>query len=333
MAIVGKRAVHGNAVHRISVKGRVRFGLILHHRKRPAHMDTILEERDWADRNWESVDGLSLHFRDYPADPALGHADRPPLLCMHGLTRNARDFAPLAARLAGEWRVIVPEMRGRGESEYAKDTMTYNPLTYVADVEALLAQEEISRFVAIGTSLGGLMTMLLAAKDATRLAGAVLNDIGPEINPAGIERIREYVGQGRSYPSWMHAARALQELHGVAYPAFDIEQWLEMAKRGMVLQPNGRIGLDYDMNIAEPFQDDDGAAPPDLWPAYDALQDVPLLMLRGELSDLLKPKTLVEMKRRNPAAEIVTVPNVGHAPMLDEPASSAAIDRLLAKIA
>lgn len=295
-------------------------------------METVTEDRVWVDRSWKSPDGLTLHFRDYPADPLLGHAVRPPLLCMHGLTRNARDFAPLAKRLSGGWRMIVPEMRGRGESEYAKDYMTYNPLTYVADVEALLAQEEVPRFVAVGTSLGGLMTMLLAAKDSTRVVGAVLNDIGPDIDPAGIERIRQYVGQGRSYPSWMHAARALQEVHGAAHPSFDIEQWLEMAKRGMVLQPNGRIGLDYDMNIAEPFQQDDGAAPPDLWPAYDALHDAPLLVLRGELSDLLTPKTLAEMQRRIPHAEIVTVPNVGHAPMLDEPAARAAIDRLLAKV-
>lgn len=295
-------------------------------------MDTMTEDLLWADRTWESPDGLTLHFRDYPADPGAGRADRPPLLCMHGLTRNARDFAPMAQRLAGEWRLIVPEMRGRGESEYAKDYMTYNPLTYVADVEALLAQEGITRFVAVGTSLGGLMAMLLAAKDQSRLAAAVLNDIGPDIDRAGIERIRQYVGQGRSYPSWMHAARALQEVHGAAHPKFGIEQWLEMAKRGMVLQPNGRIGLDYDMNIAEPFQQDDGAAPPDLWPAFDALRNVPLLVLRGELSDLLTPDTLAEMQRRNPAAEMVTVPDVGHAPTLEEPAARAAIDRLLARI-
>lgn len=295
-------------------------------------MDTATEELLWVDRNWESPDGLTLHFRDYPADAALGKTGRPPLICMHGLTRNARDFGPLAERLAGEWRLIVPEMRGRGMSEYAKDYMTYNPLTYVADIEALLAQEGIDRFVTVGTSLGGLMSMLLAAKDATRLAGAILNDIGPDIDPEGIERIRQYVGQGRSYPSWMHAARALQELHCAAHPNFGIEQWLEMAKRGMVLQPNGRIGLDYDMNIAEPFQQDDGAAPPDLWPAIDALRDVPLLVLRGELSDLLTPATLAEMQRRHPDAEVVTVPDVGHAPTLDEPVSSGAIDRFLTKV-
>ena len=283
------------------------------------------------DRFWQSPDGLTLHFRDYPAADAA-QSERPPLVCMHGLTRNARDFAQLADRLSGKWRVIVPEMRGRGESEYAKDPMTYNPLTYVADVEALLEQENIGRFVAIGTSLGGLMTMLLAAKDRSRIAGALLNDIGPVVDPAGIDRIREYVGQGRSYPSWMHAARALQDMHGAAHPEYGIDQWLEMAKRGLVLQQNGRIGYDYDMRIAEPFQQDEGAAPPDLWPAFQALENTPLTVLRGELSDLLTAQTLAEMKRRIPQADVVTVAGVGHAPMLDEPEAAAAIDRLLGQV-
>ncbi|MXP13738.1 alpha/beta fold hydrolase [Altererythrobacter confluentis] len=283
------------------------------------------------DRFWQSPDGLTLHFRDYPAADAA-QSERPPLVCMHGLTRNARDFAQLADRLSGKWRVIVPEMRGRGESEYAKDPMTYNPLTYVADVEAMLEQENIGRFVAIGTSLGGLMTMLLAAKDRSRIAGALLNDIGPVVDPAGIDRIREYVGQGRSYPSWMHAARALQDMHGAAHPEYGIDQWLEMAKRGLVLQQNGRIGYDYDMRIAEPFQQDEGAAPPDLWPAFQALENTPLTVLRGELSDLLTAQTLAEMKRRIPQADVVTVAGVGHAPMLDEPEAAAAIDRLLGQV-
>ncbi len=283
------------------------------------------------DRFWQSPDGLTLHFRDYPAADAA-QSERPPLVCMHGLTRNARDFAQLANRLSGKWRVIVPEMRGRGESEYAKDPMTYNPLTYVADIEALLEQENIGRFIAIGTSLGGLMTMLLAAKDRSRIAGALLNDIGPVVDPAGIDRIREYVGQGRSYPSWMHAARALQDMHGAAHPEYGIDQWLEMAKRGLVLQQNGRIGYDYDMRIAEPFQQDEGAAPPDLWPAFQALENTPLTVLRGELSDLLTAQTLAEMKRRIPEADVVTVAGVGHAPMLDEPEAAAAIDRLLGQV-
>ena len=284
-------------------------------------------DTSYADRYWTSPDGLKLHFRDYP-----GSNERPPLLCMHGLTRNSRDFADLADRVAGTWRVIVPEMRGRGMSEYASDSATYNPLQYVQDVSALLEQEGIERFVAVGTSLGGLMTMLLAAIDPSRIAGAVLNDIGPEISPDGIERIREYVGQGRSYATWMHAARALQEVHGEAHPRFGIEEWLDMAKRSMVVQQNGRIGFDYDMKIAEPFAQDDGAAPADMWPALEALDGRPVLIVRGEKSDLFAEDTLKSMLARLPQAASVTIPETGHAPMLNEPEAVAAIDELLARV-
>ncbi len=280
----------------------------------------------YSDRYWTSPDGLKLHFRDYD-----GADDCPPVICLHGLTRNARDFAALAERLAPRWRVIVPEMRGRGMSEYAKDPATYSPLTYVADVEALLTELEISRFVAIGTSMGGLMTMLLAQRDARRLAAAVINDIGPELDPAGIARIAGYVGQGRSFPTWMHAARALQEEHGQWFPDFTIETWLEMAKRTMVLGQNGRIVFDYDMAIAEPFKVPGGAAPADLWPAFEALTDVPVLVVRGALSDLLSDKTLAAMKSRHPQMQAVTVPRMGHAPMLVEPEAIAAIEALLAQ--
>ncbi len=283
-------------------------------------------EPTYSDRFWTSQDGLKLHFRDYP-----GGAGRPPVLCMHGLTRNARDFAELAERLAGEWRVIVPEMRGRGMSEYASDPATYTPLHYVQDILALLEQEKIDRFVAIGTSLGGLMTMLLAAIDPARIAAAALNDVGPQLEAAGIERIREYVGQGRSYATWMHAARALSDQHGEAHPGFAIEQWLDMAKRAMVVQQNGRIGYDYDMKIAEPFGEAGGEAPQDMWPAFEALGTTPVLVLRGEKSDILAQATLEAMRARLPNCEAVVVPQVGHAPMLNEPEAAAAIDRLLAQ--
>lgn len=281
----------------------------------------------YQDRYWSSADGLKLHFRDYP-----GRDDRPPVLCLHGLTRNARDFAGLAQHLAGEWRVIVPETRGRGESEYARDSSTYVPSTYVADLEKLLAEEGIGRFVSIGTSMGGLMTMIMAARDAGRLAGVVLNDIGPEVNPAGLARIGGYVGQGRSFSTWMHAARSLQEVQGAAFPDYDIEMWLEMARRTMVLGQNGRISFDYDMTIAEPFRDVSTAVPPDLWPSIDALAGVPLTLLRGELSDLLSEDTVAKMRTRHPGMQSVTIPRVGHAPTLDEPEARAAIDDLLAHV-
>ena len=281
----------------------------------------------YTDEYWTSPDGLKLYYRDY-----AGPNDKPPVLCLHGLTRNSRDFAPLAETLAGDWRVIVPEMRGRGNSEYAKDTSTYTPPTYIKDVEALLAELGIEKFLAIGTSMGGLMTMLMAAKDASRIVAAVLNDIGPEIDPTGLAHIAGYVGQGRSFDTWMHAANSLRETHGASFPDYSIDTWLEMAKRTMVLGQNGRLVLDYDMGIADPFKSANDAPQPDLWPAFKALSDTPTLLVRGELSNLLTEQTQSRMAREHGNLRAVTVPRVGHAPMLDEPESLAAIQALLADI-
>lgn len=282
---------------------------------------------EFADRFWTSRDGLKLHYRDY-----AGRVDRPPLLCLHGLTRNARDAEPLANRLAGEWRVLCPEMRGRGDSAYAKDSATYNPVQYVEDLLELFAQAEIDRAVFVGTSLGGLMAMILALSAPERIAGVLLNDVGPELDPAGLERIRGYVGQGRNFPTWMHAARALEESQQIAFPDYEIADWLTMAKRVMVIGSNGRIHFDYDMKIAEPFAQPGGEAGVNLWPCFEALRGRPALLLRGELSDVLSAQTHQEMARRLDGSEAVTVPRVGHAPTLDEPEARAAIDRLLARI-
>jgi pimeloyl-ACP methyl ester carboxylesterase len=135
---------------------------------------------EWADGYWWSKDGLRLHYRDY-----AGPADKPPILCLPGLTRNIRDFIPVAERLAGDWRLILVELRGRGESAYAKDPLTYVPLTYLQDLEALITELGLDRFICFGTSLGGILTMLLASTGRHKLAGALLNDVGPELEPAG----------------------------------------------------------------------------------------------------------------------------------------------------
>jgi len=283
---------------------------------------------NFTDGYWTSRDGLQLHYRDYS-----GRADRPPVLCLPGLTRNARDFEELAERLAGNWRVICVDLRGRGDSGYAKDSATYNPLQYLEDLGELFEQAGLTRVVAIGTSLGGLLTMLLAVTGPERIAGALLNDVGPEVNPAGIERIRNYVGQARSFPTWMHAARALAESQGPTFPDASITDWLAMAKRCMVVGSNGRIHFDYDMKIAEPFAQADGASEVDMWPAFQALAGQPVALLRGALSDVLTTATFKKMAKLLPEAEAVTVPKVGHAPMLSEPAAVAAIDQLLARIA
>jgi len=293
----------------------------------------------FTDGHWQSADGLTLHYRDYAALENPGRDDRPPILCIPGLTRNARDFEPFAAAFAGEWRVIVAELRGRGDSDYAKDAATYNPAQYAADIAALMEQAGLERVVMVGTSLGGIITMLLAQALPGRLAGALLNDIGPVIEAEGLARIREYVGQGRSFATWMHAARALKESSGATYPDFAISDWLAHAKRLMVLGGNGRIAFDYDMKIAEPIHaaalDEESASEQaafDMWPALRCLSGVPVLALRGELSDLLSARTLDRMAAEVPGLDSVTIPRTGHPPTLAEPASMAAIARLLARV-
>lgn len=280
----------------------------------------------YEDRNWTSEDGLSLYYRDYPGPDGY---DGPPVLCMHGLTRNSRDFAGLAEALSRSRRVLVTEMRGRGQSEYAPNSSTYNPRQYVEDVEKLLSQLGIERFIAVGTSMGGLMTMMLAAAKPGRIEAVVMNDIGPQIEASGLERISSYVGQGRSYPTWVHAAHSLAQVHASAFPDYTLDQWLDMAKRNLVISQNGRVSYDYDMAIAEPFNEPGGAAPANLWEAFDALRNVPMLLVHGEISDLLADETVEKMSRRNPAMSSITVPRVGHAPTLDEPEVRAAIEKLL----
>ena len=282
---------------------------------------------EWSDGYWWSSDGLRLHYRDYAGD-----ASRPPILCIPGLTRNARDFEGVAARLAGDWRVICVELRGRGESAYAKDPMTYVPPTYVQDMEALIAELKLDRFILFGTSLGGFITMLLAAQGKERIAGALLNDIGPVVEQAGLDHIRSYVGRARDWPTWLHAARFLAEAQRDRYPAWELDQWLVYAKRLAKLGQSGRIAFDYDMRIAEPFKLPSGEAGFDLWPVFRTLAGVPGLIVHGALSDLLSAETVAKMKAEAPSMESVTVPNVGHAPTLDEPEAQAAIDRLLERV-
>lgn len=287
-----------------------------------------MAEAAYSEGEWTSADGLTLRYRDY-----AGSSARPPILCIPGLTRNARDFEPLVEAFAGEWRVICADLRGRGQSDYSKDSASYTPAQYVSDIAALLDQAALTRVIAIGTSLGGIVSMLLAAQASERVAALVLNDIGPDVESDGLARIREYVGQGRSFPTWMHAARALREQAGVAYPDFAIADWLRLAKRWMAIGGNGRIVLDYDMKIAEPFHQAGGAKPIDMWPVFRALAGRPVLAIRGELSDILSPATLARMQRELPDLTAVTIPRTGHAPTLEEPAAQAAIARLLAQFA
>ena len=279
------------------------------------------------DGQWSAADGVRIHYRDY-----AGRGGQLPLLCLHGLTRNARDFDGLAPRLAAARRVIAIDFRGRGESGYAKDPMTYQPATYAADVAGVVEALGLARFAVVGTSLGGLVAMLIAAGDPARLGGIVLNDVGPELDPAGLARIRGYVGRSGSWPTWLHAARFLAEGNRDTYPEYEIQDWLAMAKRLCRLTNAGRVVFDYDMKIAEPFRAPEADQPVDLWPLWDAMKAVPMLLVRGAISDVLSAATVERMRARHPALETVTVPDVGHAPTLDEPVAAEAIERFLARL-
>ncbi len=284
-------------------------------------------DQAWQDGTWETADGLLLHYRDYP-----GNADKLPLLCIPGLTRNARDFEPVAERFGGDRRVICLELRGRGESEYAKDSATYVPETYLADLDAFFAATGIARVVGIGTSLGGILFAMMGATRPERLGAVVFNDIGPVIEPAGLQRIAEYVGHGRGFPTWMHAARQLRESMIDVHPDFTISEWLRLTKRLMAVTGSGRIAYDYDMRIADPMDDVGDTPPPDLWGAFDGLPDVPKLVIRGELSDILSGATLAAMEQRIADCRAVTIPRTGHVPTLDEEEALSAIAGLLERV-
>ncbi len=281
----------------------------------------------WTDRFWHSADGLRLHYRDYD-----GPRDTPPILCIPGLTRNARDFEPVAERYAGRWRVICVELRGRGLSEHDPDPSRYSPEYYVADLLKLLDQEGIADAVFVGTSLGGICTMLLASTDSDRIAGALLNDIGPEIDGAGIDRIAGYVGREVFFPSWEEATRVLAERNREMFPRWQQHDWERFARRILDESPRG-IGFDYDMNIAGNFRAATEGPQSANWDLYEALAGRPVLVLRGALSDLLAPDVASQMIERLAGdAELLVVPDVGHTPTLEEPEVQLAMDRLLDRV-
>lgn len=273
---------------------------------------------DYTDHFYKSADGrLTLYARDYAAPDST----KTPLLLMHGLTRNSADFEPLAAHLAGDYRLIVADQRGRGLSDYDSDPDQYNPVVYAADMGVLLDSLGIEKALAIGTSMGGLMAMVMTQMMPGRLTAIVLNDVGPEVDMAGIRRIQSYVGgNGSLAKDWDSAARKAEAVNGVAFPDYGPDDWMAFARRTYRVDADGVPILAYDKAIAAGMQDGDlTAVPPDLWPAWDAMGDIPVLAIRGGHSDLLSPEILAQMAARHTGDfTAITVPNRGHAPMLDE---------------
>jgi len=278
----------------------------------------------YADGYFVVRDGLRLHYRDYPGDRS-----KPPILCLHGLTRNSRDFAAIGERYSPRFRVLALDIRGRAESDYDPVPMRYNPLTYAGDVVELLDQLGVSEAIFIGTSLGGLVTMTMAAIAPQRIAAAVLNDVGPQLSDVGLDRIRSYVGRDVRFESWDEAAERIAENNKRVPASYTHDDWLAMARRVCREAEDGSIRFDYDMAIAVPFEASGPTPTVDIWPLFQALSQKPLLVLRGEVSDLLAPDGLEKMKAAAPSMRSVIVPGVGHAPELSEAEAIAALDAFL----
>ncbi len=280
------------------------------------------------ERHWRSRDGLNLFARDYPA---AGGEERLPVICLHGLTRNSKDFEEIAPVIAG-WgrRVIVPDVRGRGQSARDPNPKNYQPKVYARDVIEMMAALDVPHAVFLGTSMGGLITMTLAAIRPKVIAAAILNDVGPAIAPEGVARILSYAGKPVEIRDWNDAAAYVRRTNSIAMPHFTEEDWHRFAQRTFRQGSNGPE-VDYDPAIAVPL----GKPPSKLsfWIAgllfCRLARRRPTLLIRGEISDILSPEIAERMQRMAPSLKRVDVPGVGHAPMLTEPAAVDAIGQFL----
>lgn len=299
-------------------------------------MSALVEDarEEFVARTIKTADGLSLYVRDYPAQaPETGL----PVFCLHGLTRNSKDFDVVAPRIAALGRrTLAWDTRGRGQSERDPEPARYNPAIYVQDALGVLSEFGIEKAVFLGTSMGGLITMVLAAMAPQRIAAAILNDIGPEIDPAGIARIAGFVGKGGPVRTWVEAADAIKAINGHAFPdkLDDAAFWMRFGRNTYRQTADGSFEADYDPAIANAFQQPEGAAPPpDMKPLFQALAAAgPVLVVRGALSDLLSAAGVETMRGLKSDLEVVEVPNVGHAPTLEEPVAWDALVDFLARV-
>jgi pimeloyl-ACP methyl ester carboxylesterase len=294
----------------------------------------------YTEHRYKSRDGLSLYYREY------GNAKRV-LLCLPALSRNCKDFEVLAEQYAGQWRLICPDFRGRGQSDRDPKPARYHPGTYTRDVWTLLDELGISRVAVIGTSLGGLVAMIMATQQPHRLTGVVLNDVGPELPPEAVARILQYVGRTPAVADWPAAARQAQASYGLAIPDLGPEFWLEFARRTYRETGSGMLAPDMDPAIGDTLRNAQGISrvlrrlrrlglvrrvggvPIDMWDAFRAVT-MPCLLLRGALSDVLPTHLVARMQAAKPDLQVAEIPNRGHAPLLNEPEARAALEQFLA---
>ncbi|WP_395687317.1 alpha/beta fold hydrolase [Aestuariivirga sp.] len=272
-----------------------------------------------------AADGTRLYARDY----ACADGGLTPVVCLPGLTRNARDFEAIAPRLALSRRVVAVDFRGRGKSGWA-DPATYRPDQEVADTLAVLDHLGIPRFAIIGTSRGGIAAMVMATCALPRMAGVAFNDIGPRIETQGLLRIRSYLGADPSFATWQEAVAALKRANP-GFPGLSDADWQGFARR-LYSDRGGVIKADYDPRLGQAFPgtaEIEAGKFPETWRLLDLMAELPCLVLRGEHSDVLSDETVAGMQTRHRRLSAVTVAQRGHVPFLDEPESLAAITRWL----
>lgn len=277
------------------------------------------------ERRFTTCDGLSLYWRDYgdPASPAT------PVLCLSGVTRNSKDYHDLASRLGDRRRVVCLDYRGRGRSDYDPDWRNYDPRVYLQDVRHLLAVAGLARVIVIGTSLGGALGMALGVLAPGSLAGVVINDIGPTVSGDGLGRIIAYIGTDRPQPDWPTATAHVRSL----FPnlSFKTDQaWATVTRNTYRQGDDGLLHFDWDVRLAEALKRNRTAV--DLWPMFRSLRRIPVLAVRGGISDVLSEETFARMKAEKPDLRQVVVPDCGHCPALDEPDVVPMLDDLIASV-
>jgi pimeloyl-ACP methyl ester carboxylesterase len=283
--------------------------------------------KDWRDRFYHARDGIRLHYREY-GDPASARA---PVLCLGGLTRNCQDFDLLARRLARQRRVVCPDLRGRGDSAFDPNWRNYRPEVYLDDLRQLMAAARLGHVIVIGTSLGGVLAMAMGVAMPVALRGVVLNDTGPEFDVAGIARIIDYVGEDQPQPDWETAARHMADRFPHLSKRND-DIWRRLVRNSYREGADGRLHVNWDVNLSRSLKRLVRGPLPDLWPLYRSLKNVPVLALRGAWSDVVTAAALDRMAHEKPDLIAVTVRDVGHAPTLEEPEAEAALNDFLADL-
>lgn len=257
-----------------------------------------------------------------------GERDNPDVLvCVHGLARNGRDFDDLARTMSADFRVICPDVVGRGRSDWLRDPSGYGMHQYVADIMVLIARLDVERITWLGTSMGGLIGMVLASFDNAPIKRLVLNDVGPVIAAESIRRIGEYIGRAPKFDSIDDAEKYIR-LVSAPFGSLSDAQWRRLTESSLRRTSAGRLEMRYDPAIADSFRRATSAGEVDLWPIYDRV-GCTTLVVRGAESDLLSAETARAMAERGPCPDIVDVPGVGHAPMFMDEAQIGIVQRFM----